>query len=300
MGTFHHGSNALSGAPDFVPTTFPGMTITDIATASDCRARILASAYELLCSSDSGDIGFEAVASGAGVAVEEVEARFPDAHVLSLAAIENATHEWALEIAEATRCVGADTAEQRLLALFGVYERWFGRDDFDASRLITVLAHAGRFRRGGAGLVSVERVRLLLATLAAEAGLRDADDFALSCHVLLKGAIVSALEGDTDAIDRAERMARSLIDHHRPLNAPLPHTVRLEPGADDAEWLVHAEFTEQAQALAVLRRERLGWAAYPNTVGYGRLGPYPTLDDALDAVIARVVPGSVSEIGVLD
>lgn len=44
----------------------------------------------------------------------------------------------------------------------------------------------------------------------------DIEDFASSWHILMKGAIILAAVGDLDAAKRARRMARALIDEHRP------------------------------------------------------------------------------------
>jgi hypothetical protein len=65
--------------------------------------------------------------------------------------------------------------------------------------------------------------------------------------------------------------------------------IRLEP-AGTGEWLVvpAAEARSEWAALALIRHESVGYACYPNTVGYGRLGPYPTLDAALDALAAHL------------
>jgi hypothetical protein len=48
-----------------------------------------------------------------------------------------------------------------------------------------------------------------------EAGLRDPEEFARSWHILMKGAIVQAAEGDRGAAKRAQEMARALIERHR-------------------------------------------------------------------------------------
>ncbi|WP_246124545.1 hypothetical protein [Nocardia bhagyanarayanae] len=42
------------------------------------------------------------------------------------------------------------------------------------------------------------------------------DEFARSWHILMKGSIVSAAEGDRQAARRAREMARALIAAHRP------------------------------------------------------------------------------------
>jgi hypothetical protein len=49
-----------------------------------------------------------------------------------------------------------------------------------------------------------------------EAGLCDTEALARSWHILMKGSIVSAAEGDLDAARRAQAMARDLLERHRP------------------------------------------------------------------------------------
>ena len=48
--------------------------------------------------------------------------------------------------------------------------------------------------------------------LAEEASLSDPDSFARSWHILMKGSIVSAAEGDPNAAQRAKSMAQRLIE----------------------------------------------------------------------------------------
>ena len=55
----------------------------------------------------------------------------------------------------------------------------------------------------------------VLRSLAEEAGLRDSEEFARSFHILMKGSIVQAAEGDADAAKRAQQMARDLIERYR-------------------------------------------------------------------------------------
>ena len=55
---------------------------------------------------------------------------------------------------------------------------------------------------------------MLVRNLALEAKLRDPDAFALAWHILMKGSIVQAAEGDRDAAKRAQMLGRLLIEHH--------------------------------------------------------------------------------------
>ena len=68
---------------------------------------------------------------------------------------------------------------------------------------------------GKACIAHLENIRSVVRSLAEEAGLRDADSFARSWHILMKGSIVSATEGDRDAAQRAKSMARVLIEQYR-------------------------------------------------------------------------------------
>lgn len=61
----------------------------------------------------------------------------------------------------------------------------------------------------------LENIRSIVRDLAEEAGLRDPASFARSWHILMKGSIVSAAEGDLEAARRAQGMARQLIDEYR-------------------------------------------------------------------------------------
>jgi hypothetical protein len=68
---------------------------------------------------------------------------------------------------------------------------------------------------GAASAMHLENIRGVIRTLAEEAGLRDVEQFALSFHILMKGSIVQAGEGDLDAAKRSQGMARLLIEQYR-------------------------------------------------------------------------------------
>jgi hypothetical protein len=53
---------------------------------------------------------------------------------------------------------------------------------------------------------------LFLAQLAGEAGIRDREGFARKWHILMKGSIVSAGEGDREAAARAREIGALVLD----------------------------------------------------------------------------------------
>jgi hypothetical protein len=111
----------------------------------------------------------------------------------------------------------AGTPTEQLLAIFDVFGDWFRRDDFEACSFINILLEMGaNHPLGRASIDYLAKIRGHVQQLAEEAGLRDAEDFSRSWHILMKGSIISATEGDLDASKRAQRMARMLIEDYRP------------------------------------------------------------------------------------
>ena len=180
------------------------------------RERILDAAYELFSHRGIRDVGIDEVIERAGVAKATLYRHFPSKDDLVLAFLERAS---SLD-AGVRRGRGAESAarrpEERLLAIFDVFDEWFRRDDFEACSFINVLLEMGAEHPAGGASVGTSRTSARsCAASPREAGLRDPDSFARSWHILMKGSIVSAAEGDADAAKRAKSMARLLIEEYR-------------------------------------------------------------------------------------
>ena len=102
----------------------------------------------------------------------------------------------------------------RLLAIFDVFDEWFHRPDFEGCSFINVMLEhpdpADRVHR--AGVAYLAGIRGFLESLARAAGIPDAEDFARQWHILMKGSIVAAAEGDQDAARRAKRIGAALLE----------------------------------------------------------------------------------------
>jgi hypothetical protein len=97
-----------------------------------------------------------------------------------------------------------------------VFGDWFHRDDFEVCTFINVLLEMGPDHPlGKASIGYLTRIRGHIQALAEEAGLERTEEFARSWHILMKGSIISATEGDFTASKRAQQMAGWLIEHHR-------------------------------------------------------------------------------------
>ncbi|MFH8409142.1 TetR/AcrR family transcriptional regulator [Streptomyces sp. NPDC018019] len=183
---------------------------------AQARERILETAYELFSRRGIRAVGVDEVIARSQVAKATLYRNFPSKDALVLAFLQRREERWTQGfVAAGARRRGA-TPEEQLLAIFDVFDEWFHRSDFDACTFINVLLEMGwDHPLGRASITHLENIRTLVRSLAEEAGLRDTEDFARSWHILMKGSIVSAAEGDTEAARRAQQMGRMLIAQHR-------------------------------------------------------------------------------------
>jgi AcrR family transcriptional regulator len=183
---------------------------------SAARDRVMDTAYELFSRRGIRDVGVNEVSERAGVTKATLYKHFPSKDELVLAFLERREQRWTLAWVEAEATRRGSTAEERLLAIFDLFDEWFHRDDFEACSFINVLLEMGAGHPTGVASVRhLENIRSIVRRLAEEAGLRDPASFARSWHILMKGSIVSAAEGDTEAAQRAKSMAHLLIDQNR-------------------------------------------------------------------------------------
>jgi AcrR family transcriptional regulator len=191
---------------------------TAIAARSEpARERILKTAYDLFAQRGVRDVGIDEIIERAGVAKATLYRHFPSKDALALAFLERREELWTRGFVEAGARARGQTPEEQLLAIFDVFDDWFRNEaEFDACSFINVLVELGpRHAVGKASIDYLENIRGVVRSLAEEAGLRDVESFARSWHILMKGSIISATEGDLDAAKRAQKMAALLIDQHR-------------------------------------------------------------------------------------
>jgi hypothetical protein len=100
--------------------------------------------------------------------------------------------------------------------VFDVFDEWFQQGVAEVSSFLHVMMEMGPDHPlGKASIDYLARTRDQLADLARASGLTEPEDFAWSCHILLKGSIVAAAEGDPRAAERARHMAALLIEDRR-------------------------------------------------------------------------------------
>ena len=189
----------------------------------DARERILDTAYELFSRRAIRDVGIDEVIEQAGVAKATLYRHFPSKDDLVIAFLERREERWTLAWVEAEARRRGSTPEEQLLAIFELFDEWFHRDDFEACSFVNVLLEMGPAHPvGQASVRHLASIRSVVGRLAEEAALRDPESFARSWHILMKGSIVSAAEGDAEAAQRAQSMARLLIEQYRSVPGVTP------------------------------------------------------------------------------
>lgn len=211
----------MNPSADFPPSPAPFTAEAAVAPAkstelADPAERILSVAYELFSRRGVRDVGVNELIERSGVAKATFYRHFPSKDSLVLAFLERRDQVWTVDaiVSEARR--RATTPLGQLMAIFDVFGDWFRREDFEACSFVNVLLEMGPAHPlGQASIDYLAKIRGHVQALAEEAGLVRAEEFALSCHILMKGSIISATEGDLQAAQRAQQMAGWLVEHHR-------------------------------------------------------------------------------------
>jgi AcrR family transcriptional regulator len=180
------------------------------------RERVLETAYKLFSQHGTRAVGVDRIIAESGVAKMTLYRNFASKDELILAFLERRQQRWTHEWLQATVESRGSMPAQRLLAIFDVFGEWFARDDFEGCSFINVMLElddAGSpVRRESVRQLS--EIRVLLSGLAEEAGVADVDGFARQWHILMKGCIVAAAEGDQEAGSRARELGALLLAHH--------------------------------------------------------------------------------------
>jgi AcrR family transcriptional regulator len=181
------------------------------------RQRIVQSAYELFARRGIRGVGIDEVIERAAVAKATLYRHFASKEELALAFLERREELWTHGFVEAGARSRGATPEEQLLAIFDVFDGWFREEDFEACSFINVLLELNDREHplGRASADHLANIRAILRGLAEQAGLRDPDGFARKWHILMKGSIVSAAEGDPEAALRAQSIARLVLADHR-------------------------------------------------------------------------------------
>jgi AcrR family transcriptional regulator len=175
----------------------------------NARERILVAAYDLFAHRGIQAVGIDAIIERSGVARQTLYRHFSSKQALVLAFLERREELWTKDWLQGEVEQRSADPEKRLLAVFDVFDGWFRTPGFEGCSFINVILEftdpADPVHQAGASYLM--KIRNFLEDLARRAGIADAENFARQWHILMKGSIVAAAEGDVDAARRAQQLA---------------------------------------------------------------------------------------------
>ena len=177
------------------------------------RERVSRAAYELFSREGVRAVGVDAVIARAGTAKMTLYRNFPSKDDLIIEFLSRREQYWTRDWLQAESRRRGQTPREQLLAIFDVFSEWFSQPDFEGCSFLTTMIEINDREHPvhQAAVGHLANIRGYIEKLAAELGISDVDSFARKWHILMKGAIMAAHEGDTAAADRSRELGELLL-----------------------------------------------------------------------------------------
>jgi AcrR family transcriptional regulator len=177
------------------------------------RERVSLAAYELFSRGGVRAVGVDAVIARTGTAKMTLYRNFPSKDDLILDFLRRREKMWTFGWLENESRRRGQTPREQLLAIFDVFSEWFSNPEFEGCSFLTTMIEISDREHPvhQAAVAHLANIRGYIENLAAEAGVRDTDSFARKWHILMKGSIMAAHEGDTAAAARAREIGELVL-----------------------------------------------------------------------------------------
>ncbi len=189
------------------------MTKATSRPGGGARERLLEAAYRLFATQGVGGVGVDTIVAESGCAKSSLYNNFQSKEDLALAFLDRRELVWTRNWLEAEVRRRTEDPEERLLAIFDVFDGWFRSPNFEGCSFVNVLLESeleSAVRKSSADHLA--KIRTIIRGFAEEAGLADPEEFAQAWHMLMKGSIVAAGEGNREAARHAKRAARLVLN----------------------------------------------------------------------------------------
>jgi AcrR family transcriptional regulator len=187
--------------------------LTARRTEARPRERLIDAAYDLFSRDGIKHVGIDTILAKSGCAKASLYSNFNTKVELAIAFLDRREAVWTRGWLESEIKRRATSPEARLLAIFDVFDGWFHKKSFEGCSFINVLLESkvdSPVRHAAA--IHLAKIRGIVRDLAEESNLQGPEKFAQAWHMLMKGSIVSAGEGNRNAAREAKSAARLVLD----------------------------------------------------------------------------------------
>lgn len=181
--------------------------------ASAARERIVEAAYDLFARDGVICTGVDAVTERSGCAKMTLYRHFPSKEALVIDFLDERHRRWTSDWLMKRVEEGELAPEDRLLRIFDVFDVWFNSPEFEGCAFITtLLEHRQEGPINERSIAGLSDIRRFLQDLATQAGFAEVERFGRSWHMLMKGSIIAAHEGQRNAALEVKQVARVLLE----------------------------------------------------------------------------------------
>jgi AcrR family transcriptional regulator len=227
------------------------------------RERLSRAAYELFSREGVRAVGIDAVIAKAGTAKMTLYRNFLSKDELIIEFLRRREQLWTHDWLEAESTRRGQTPREQLLAIFDVFSEWFGTPDFEGCSFLTTMIEVNDREHPvhQAAVGHLANIRGYIEKLASEAGIGDTGSFARQWHILMKGSIMAAHEGDTEAAGRARKLGELLLREHGclPARGRVREHRRRAPGPSGTGARRTARISRRRASRPLASSPRPGW-----------------------------------------
>jgi AcrR family transcriptional regulator len=176
------------------------------------RERLIDAAYDLFSTNGFTQVGIDEILAKSGCAKASLYSNFDSKVDLAIAFLDRREALWTRGWLETEIKRRASHPKARLLVIFDVFDGWFRKKSFEGCSFINILLESNASTPlHHAAAIHLAKIRAIIRNLAAEAKLSEPEKFAQVWHMLMKGSIVSACEGNRNAACEAKYAARFIL-----------------------------------------------------------------------------------------
>ena len=177
------------------------------------RERLINAAYDLFSKDGVSQVGIDTIVDRSGCAKASLYSNFKTKAGLAIAFLDKREAVWTRGWLESEIKRRAKEPEGQLLAIFDVFDGWFRKRSFEGCSFINTLLESkvdSPVRKAAA--IHLAKIRAIVRRLAKEVNLRESEKFAQAWHMLMKGSIIAASEGNRNAARDAKCAARLVLE----------------------------------------------------------------------------------------